>query len=89
MLKKGRFAFDHINPDGLTGEPTLDNCQVLCSGSRETCHGKKTAQDVKHISKAKRLEAKHIGAFRKSGRPLPGSKASGIRKRMNGRIERF
>jgi 5-methylcytosine-specific restriction protein A len=29
-LAPGRFAYDHIVPDALGGEPTLDNCMVLC-----------------------------------------------------------
>jgi len=58
--------------------------------AHKSCHRTMTAEtDVPQIAKAKRLEAKHIGAFKKSGRPLPGSKASGIRRRMNGQVERF
>jgi len=58
-LYTGKFAYDHRIPDQLGGEPTLENCQVLCSA----CHGEKTAgQDVPRIAKAKRNEAKHLGA---------------------------
>lgn len=54
------------------------------------CHRKHTAEvDLPAIAKAKRTRAKHIGAFRRSGRPLAGTKASGIRKRMNGDVERW
>ena len=56
-LPARRFHFDHRNPDGLTGQPTLDNCQLLC----EPCHSDKTKQDVADIAKAKRREAKHLG----------------------------
>jgi 5-methylcytosine-specific restriction protein A len=41
-LEPGRFAFDHIRADGLQGEPTLENCQVLCSGGKASCHHLKT-----------------------------------------------
>jgi 5-methylcytosine-specific restriction protein A len=51
-LTLGKFAYDHINPDGLTGEPTLENCMVLCT----PCHTVKTRQDVKNIAQAKRRE---------------------------------
>lgn len=51
-LTASKFAYDHIDPDGLTGEPTLENCQVLCSA----CHKIKTASDVKNIAQAKRRE---------------------------------
>jgi 5-methylcytosine-specific restriction enzyme A len=65
LLKPGRFHYDHSNPDGLTGEPTLDNCLVLCSGPN-SCHGEKTKNDVGNIAKAKRREAKDIGIKNKS-----------------------
>ena len=58
-----KFQIDHINPDGLTGQPTLDNARLLC----EPCHTGKTAADVKHIAKAKRREAKALGI--KSDKP--------------------
>ncbi len=62
----GKFHYDHRIPDALGGEPTLDNCVVLCVA----CHGEKTAKhDVPAIAKAKRREAKHIGA--KPKRPWP------------------
>ena len=60
-LYTGKFAYDHRNPDGLTGEPTLENCRVLCSGPG-SCHATKTKADVASIAKAKRQQAGHIGA---------------------------
>lgn len=59
LLKPGGFAFDHDDPDGLTGEPTFENCRVLCTS---LCHKMKTKKDVLKIAKAKRVEAKHLGA---------------------------
>lgn len=47
------------------------------------------AIDVPLIAKNKRQRQKHIGAFRSSSRPMPGTKRSGIRKRMNGNVERW
>lgn len=82
-LFPGDIHYDHINPDGLTGEPTLENCQVLC----RSCHAPKTKADVANIARAKRREAKHL-AIRSTSRPMPGSKASGWRKRMSGQVER-
>jgi hypothetical protein len=84
-LYPGRFAYDHDNPDGLTGEPTLENCRVLCSA----CHGVKTKGDVARIAKAKRCEAKHVGARTRKGRPLLGTKASGVRRHMDGTVGRW
>jgi 5-methylcytosine-specific restriction protein A len=50
-LREGGFHYDHRIPDALGGEPTLDNCQVLC----RSCHGSKTTKrDIPTISKSKR-----------------------------------
>jgi 5-methylcytosine-specific restriction endonuclease McrA len=59
-----KFQIDHINPDGLTGDPTFENSQLLCL----ECHGPKTKKDVKAIAKAKRVEAKHLGAVQPKGK---------------------
>jgi len=56
-LYTGKFDYDHDNPDGLTGDPTLDNCRVLC----RSCHSIKTPHDVATIAKAKRRERRHAG----------------------------
>jgi 5-methylcytosine-specific restriction enzyme A len=67
-LYPGKFAFDHVLPDGLGGAPVIENCAVLCSA----CHGAKTAsRDVPQIAKMKRQRIKHLGA--KSKRAWPGT----------------
>lgn len=77
--------YDHRIADGLGGEPTMENCDVLC----RNCHGAKTAErDVPAIAKAKRIEKRAAGAERRRSRPIPGSKASGLRKKMDGTVER-
>jgi 5-methylcytosine-specific restriction protein A len=80
-LTIGKFHYDHDTPDGLLGEPTLANCRVLCIA----CHLPKTRRDVHNISKAKRREARHIGA-RKSPNPLPCGKASKWKKKITGEV---
>jgi hypothetical protein len=62
MVKPGQFAFDHDDPDGMTGEPTFDNCRLLCVSGEDSCHGRKTKLDQSDIARAKRLEAAHVGA---------------------------
>ena len=66
-----RFEVDHANPDGLTGEPTLENAVIACL----PCHAEKTKQDVAHIAKAKRREAKALGV-RKTPKAERQQKAS-------------
>ena len=66
VLKPGGYHADHDNPDGLTGEPTFENCRILCL----PCHAIKTPSDVEKIAKAKRREAKHLG-IKPDKRPIP------------------
>ena len=80
-----KLAYDHDNPDGLTGAPTVENCRVLCLQS----HKDKSRGDVADIARAKRREAADLGAAKRSSRPMAGTRASGIRKRMSGQVERW
>lgn len=50
-------------------------------------HKGKTAKDVREKSIVRRKRMKSIGIKPKTSRPIPGSKASGLRKRMNGQVE--
>lgn len=84
-LVPGKYAYDHVTPDGLGGEPTLANCKLVCNA----CHGTKTAEeDVPRMAKADRARRKIMDGEKKKSRPIPGSKASGWRKRMDGTVER-
>lgn len=76
--------FDHVNPDGNGGEPTLDNCAAVCPA----CNMHKAYKhDTPRIAKMKRQRDKNSGIRPRQSRPMPGSKASGIRKRMDGTVE--
>lgn len=54
----------------------------------ETCDKTKTAADVALKSTVYHKAAKDAGISLRKGRPMPGSKASGLRKKMNGQVER-
>jgi 5-methylcytosine-specific restriction enzyme A len=82
-LYPGDINYDHRIPDGCGGEPTLDNCNVQC----KSCHAVKTKSDRRDIARVARIVRRHIGAEHR-GRPMPGSKRSGLRKRMDGTVER-
>lgn len=70
-LTVGKFHYDHEIPDGLGGEPTLENCKVLC----HVCHAEKTRKtDVPAIAKTKRVRAKYLGAKKKSRSSLRNEK---------------
>lgn len=51
-------------------------------------HKVKTAADVREKSIVRRKRMKFLGIAPKKGRPMPGSKASGLRRRMDGTVER-
>lgn len=72
MVKPGQFAFDHDDPDGLTGEPTFDNCRLLCVSGEDSCHGKKTKLDQAKIAQAKRREAASLHIAPAPSKPLTG-----------------
>ena len=64
----GKIHYDHRIPDAMGGEPTLENCDVLCT----SCHSEKTTRlDVPAIAKVKRIRAAHIGARKPRGFPKP------------------
>lgn len=51
-------------------------------------HREKTAADVAEKSRVYRKAANHAGIKTRKGRPMPGSRASGIKRKMNGQVER-
>jgi 5-methylcytosine-specific restriction endonuclease McrA len=84
-LRSGNVEYEHIVPAGLGGGPTLENCGVWC---RVPCSKQKTfGEDLPRMQKADRVLKASFGLKPKK-RPMPGSKASGIRRRMDGTVER-
>lgn len=75
-----RVDFDHIVPDGLRKNNTVENCQVLCS----PCHLEKTRGDITTIAKAKRVAKKHEGLVTRKKHIVPGSRASKWKKPLHG-----
>jgi 5-methylcytosine-specific restriction protein A len=67
------------------GSAELENCQVLCI---RPCHQTLTAKAQPAFRKARRIRKKVANAKPKRSRPMPGTKRSGLRKRMDGTVER-
>jgi len=81
-----RWEVSHDRPLALGGSDTPDNMKP----AHYSCHRAQTSEtDIPAIAKAKRRYAKFIGATAPKARPLAGSRASGLRKRMNGTVERW
>lgn len=53
------------------------------------CHKRKTAADRKQIKKRNDAIDRGYAGRKSTSRPIPGSRASGIRKRMSGAVERW
>lgn len=52
ILVTGKFRYNHRIPDALGGEPTLDNCEVLCLA----CDTPQTyGKDIPAIAKSRRI----------------------------------
>jgi hypothetical protein len=79
------MAFDHNIPDGLGGDNSLENCKLLCI---KACHDTKThMQDNPIMQKADRVLKKTYGVS-KSRNPMPGSRGSKWKRKMDGTIVR-
>lgn len=65
-LVSGNTEYEHVQPDGLGGDPTLDNCKVLC---RKSCARTKTdTEDNPRMAKADRVLRKAFGLAPKRSR---------------------
>lgn len=89
-LTHENVEYDHDTPCALGGDNSIDNCRAYVSG----CHLEKTKDDVSRIAKTKRQHNKHHGIVTRQrkatipSRPMPGSRASGFKKNMDGSVER-
>jgi 5-methylcytosine-specific restriction endonuclease McrA len=63
------------------------HCESNLAPALRDKHREKTKADMALKSKNYQVRAKHLGLAPK-GRPMPGSRASGLRKRMDGTVER-
>lgn len=84
-LTIGKYHYDHDIPDGLGGEPILDNCVVLCIA----CHKDKTTKrDVPLIAKTKRIQDKHNGIRQPSRLQSAGFRKAAPQRSASRPIER-
>lgn len=77
------WEVEHVIPLAQGGEDGGDNLRP----AHVKCHRSKTSRDAADTARAKRREAAHLG-IKKTSRPIPGSRASGFRKRLDGTVER-
>lgn len=75
-----RWQADHIVALVNGGENREANLRCVC----DWCHRKKTRADVAEKATVARVRAKHIGARSKSRHPIPGSRSTPFKRRMDG-----
>lgn len=80
-----RWDVDHTIALAAGGTNDASNLRVVCAW----CHDLKSRADTAIAAKGKRraIKATVPSEFRKKSRPMAGTKASGVRKRMNGLVE--
>ena len=66
----GSGRYDHKIPDGLGGEPTLENCQCLCT----KCHDVKTHTEDRPIMAKADRQKKSAAGVKRSKRKIPSRK---------------
>lgn len=74
------WELEHVIAFELTRDDTDENLRP----AHVKCHKAKTKDDVRAISKAKRVSAKHLGAKKPVRNPLPGSKGSKFKSKIGG-----
>lgn len=86
VLGAGNVFYEHVIPDNMRPDNSLDNCAVLC----RTCWREKTSRyDRKVIAKSNHTRDRNRGIKPVSRcSPLPGTVASGWKTSFNGGWER-
>lgn len=78
----GLPEYDHVVADGLGGEPTLENCQVLCG----KCHKRKTHGEDRPIMAKADKQLKSAAGIKRKSKPFPGGRNSRWKKLVTGEV---
>ena len=62
--------------------------RALLKPAHRKCHKPHTAEEATQRAKETRVRQKYIGAFQKTGRPMPGSRRSKFKRKVNGETVR-
>ena len=80
-LVPGNITREHLTPLEDGGENVESNIELWCTAP---CARSKTGEENSRRAKADRMSLSQLGFTRKKGRPMPGSKASGWGRKMDG-----
>jgi 5-methylcytosine-specific restriction enzyme A len=78
-------AWDVSHPETGLWAGGSDDRTILKPAHRK-CHRDHTREEAMQRSKEARVRQKHIGAFQKKGPPIPGSRRSKFKRKMNGTV---
>ena len=81
---RDRWEIEHVIPLAGGGTDDDENCRPVLASA----HLEKTKADVARIAKGKRIADKHFGSKARKSRPMPGTKASGWKHKMDRSWER-
>lgn len=82
-LVDGAIYYEHVNPDNIRHDNSLDNCAVLT----RTCWREKTDRyDRKVIAKSNHVRDGARGIKQPSFRPMPFGKRDKFKQKMNGTV---
>lgn len=80
-----QWHVEHVTPLSFGGADDESNMKP----AHVKCHADKTREEAPIRAKSDRVRAHYLGIKKTTSLPIPGSRASGIRKRMNGTVERW
>jgi len=84
-LAEGRIRYEHIIPDNIRPDNSLDNCAVLSLG----CWREKTdIYDRKVIAKSNHMRDRARGIKRRRGRPFPTNRDGPFKRKVTGEVVR-
>lgn len=67
------------------GQNRENNLRILCVN----CHKGKTGEDVAEKAVVYAKKKRHLGLKKSRWRPMPGTRRSGIRRRLDGKVSRW
>jgi 5-methylcytosine-specific restriction endonuclease McrA len=77
------YTIEHVLPLALGGSNEWENLAPV----HNSCASEKTRKEATERAKGRRIAEKHFGS-RQSKRPMPGSKASKYKRKMDGTVVR-
>jgi 5-methylcytosine-specific restriction enzyme A len=79
-------AWDISHPETGLWAGGSDDRAILKPAHREKCHRDHTREESRQRATESRVRAKFLGAYKAKGPPIPGSKRSRFKRKVNGEV---